>query len=303
MERAIENVNPREAAKNWLRLLRVPNLFTIPGDIFVGFFFVLGACRAGFPACQSTGYLLLLVGASLCLYAAGLILNDFFDLKTDRAERPDRPIASGAISRKLALLVALSLLALALVLAALVGVYTLAVCAVLAALLIFYDAAASRVPVLRAVTMGLCRGLNVMLGASVAFPALGVEPGFAALVIMLYVVAVSALSLEETRAAPRLLPRFAPLIVLASGLAAFILYAGFSWPGLAGACIAVVGVLSAIFVIRRNYPGGIGALLRCLILIQAALLLIGAAEFLLAAGIIYAFYPACLILGRWFYGS
>ena len=42
--------------------------------------------------------LLLLAAASSLLYAAGVVLNDVFDLEIDRHERPERPIPSGRIS-------------------------------------------------------------------------------------------------------------------------------------------------------------------------------------------------------------
>ena len=39
-----------------------------------------------------------LVFASVFLYAGGVILNDVFDYKLDKVERPERPIPSGVVS-------------------------------------------------------------------------------------------------------------------------------------------------------------------------------------------------------------
>jgi hypothetical protein len=39
-----------------------------------------------------------LVGATMCLYAGGVVLNDFFDRRLDAIERPERPIPSRRVS-------------------------------------------------------------------------------------------------------------------------------------------------------------------------------------------------------------
>src|SRR5439155_8490530 len=41
----------------------------------------------------------LLLGSSACLYSAGMVWNDFFDVEQDRRERPFRPLPSGRVSR------------------------------------------------------------------------------------------------------------------------------------------------------------------------------------------------------------
>ncbi|MBR4318381.1 MAG: UbiA family prenyltransferase [Kiritimatiellae bacterium] len=73
----------------WAELLRLPNLFTVPGDILAGW--VLAGMRGAFPV--------LPIIASLCLYSAGLLLNDACDAKIDAHERPSRPIPSGRVKR------------------------------------------------------------------------------------------------------------------------------------------------------------------------------------------------------------
>src|SRR6478672_9585894 len=44
----------------------------------------------------------LLLLATSCLYCAGMIFNDFFDVEQDRRERPERPIPSGRVTRRTA---------------------------------------------------------------------------------------------------------------------------------------------------------------------------------------------------------
>ena len=90
----IEQLEDRNILKNkiiaFLQLIRLPNLFTIPGDVAVG-------VVAGGGAFISVLYLktaLILLG----FYIFGLITNDLADLKIDKNERPDRPLPSGEIS-------------------------------------------------------------------------------------------------------------------------------------------------------------------------------------------------------------
>ena len=69
----------------YLQLIRPPNLFTAAADIVAGFLFVGGGWG-------EIDRVILLSLCSMCLYAAGVTLNDVCDVRNDRAERPDRPI-------------------------------------------------------------------------------------------------------------------------------------------------------------------------------------------------------------------
>ncbi|MBR7678903.1 prenyltransferase, partial [Streptomyces daliensis] len=57
----------------WLQLLRVSALFTVPGDALAG---------AAVTGCRPNRGTALAVGASLCLYEAGMALNDWADRET-----------------------------------------------------------------------------------------------------------------------------------------------------------------------------------------------------------------------------
>jgi 4-hydroxybenzoate polyprenyltransferase len=75
--------------RDWAELLRVSALFTVPGDVLAG------AAASGRRPGAATA---LAVGASLCLYEAGMALNDWADRDEDAAERPHRPVPSGRIA-------------------------------------------------------------------------------------------------------------------------------------------------------------------------------------------------------------
>ena len=74
----------------WLKLFRVVNLPTVPGDVFVGA--ALWPCFAGLGL--SASRTAALVGASVFLYLFGLVDNDIVGAKTDKG----RPIPNGEIS-------------------------------------------------------------------------------------------------------------------------------------------------------------------------------------------------------------
>ena len=81
----------------WLRLLRLPNLFTAPGDSLAGYF--LASAFIGNKA-VSTRTIVLLAVTSVFIYAFGVVMNDLVDYKEDCINRPERPLPSGKISRQ-----------------------------------------------------------------------------------------------------------------------------------------------------------------------------------------------------------
>ncbi|MBX4179543.1 prenyltransferase, partial [Streptomyces geysiriensis] len=70
----------------WAELLRAPAAFTVPGDVLAG------TAAAG---TRPTGRTALAAGASLCLYEAGMALNDWADREEDATARPHRPLPDG----------------------------------------------------------------------------------------------------------------------------------------------------------------------------------------------------------------
>ncbi len=142
----------KPALRALFELLRLPNLFTVPGDILVGWFCVS----------QSGGIPWWGIVASLCLYSAGLLFNDFFDAQVDAAERPSRPIPSGRISRRTVGILATVLMLLGIAFSG--KAWPMAV--VLALLILAYDGGLKKIPFVGILTMGCCRGANILLGAA-----------------------------------------------------------------------------------------------------------------------------------------
>jgi len=158
----------------WLRLVRVPNLATAVADVLAGFLVASGLREVGWLP-PAAGWA---IAASICLYAAGMVLNDVFDLDVDRRERPERPLPSGQVTVGAAAFGGQVLLVAGVAAAAIAGVVSGApvtgsfgpavVGLALAAAVWAYDRGLKRSPVFGPATMGACRGLNWLLGMTAA---------------------------------------------------------------------------------------------------------------------------------------
>ncbi|MEU4682577.1 SCO3242 family prenyltransferase [Streptomyces xinghaiensis] len=137
-------------------MLRVPAVFSVPGDALAG------AAAAGHRANRGTA---LAVCASLCLYEAGMALNDWADRTLDAGERPHRPIPSGRIAPGAALGAAAGLTAAGLGLAAVAGRPALATATALAGTVWAYDLRLKNTPAGPA-AMAAARGLDLLLGTA-----------------------------------------------------------------------------------------------------------------------------------------
>jgi 4-hydroxybenzoate polyprenyltransferase len=199
----------------WLQLIRVAALPTALADVW------LGAAVAGFLLTWQAALVSL---ASLCLYAAGMVLNDVADVDTDRRDNPARPLPARTIAPCAARIAGFALLATGTAVAFAVRVETGLVAAFVALLVLLYDFATKSTP-FGPVNMGLCRAANVAIGLSLAPAMLDrplIETG-AALPVFLYVMLVSILARFEDRR-PELRPvvRFAliGILPLQAGVAA-----------------------------------------------------------------------------------
>lgn len=189
--------------RQYLLLVRLPNVFTTPSNILVGYL-------ATTPPAEANGFhLAALMVSSGLLYIAGVVLNDYFDVEVDRRERPSRPLPSGSISKERAMSIALIALAAANAIALAVSPASLAVSAALTAAIIAYDYRLKRSPA-GPFAMGSTRFLNVILGASPALSAAVASGGravpvpgiwaaaiFAATSLFVYIIAIMILSKKE----------------------------------------------------------------------------------------------------------
>ena len=145
----------------WLRLFRVVNLPTVPGDVLVGASVLLaGITRSGTcttAVVSSLAPVWWAAAASIFLYVFGLVDNDIVGAKVDR----DRPIPDGEISISAARVARFLCLLAAAGAAAAGGLPLLWRCAagVLVAVVAVYNRTKW------SALMGVCRGVNVLCGA------------------------------------------------------------------------------------------------------------------------------------------
>lgn len=217
----------RARLRAWAELLRVSALFSVPGDALAG------AAAAGLRPGRGTA---LAVGTSLCLYEAGMALNDWADREEDAVDRPHRPIPSGRVTPGAALAAAGALTAAGLALAARAGRPALAVASGLAATVWAYDLRLKHTK-LGPAAMATARTLDLLLGATAAATVSGGRPTAvrspaaalpAALVLGAHTYAVTAVSRHEAQGGSTT----APLVALAgaAGLGAAVLR-GRTMPG------------------------------------------------------------------------
>ncbi len=220
--------NSAATYRDYLRLARLPNVFTAIADVTMGFLFVQGTLHP--PLVFGC-----LLAASVLLYTSGMVLNDVWDVEQDRRERPERPIASGRVSLRQARRIGFALLIGGMLFGWVAGYLGLvagavswrsgAVATLLAVTVVLYDAGLKRTFV-GPLAMGSCRLLNVLLGMSVAMPAAGAALvwGYTAAQLLaatgigVYIVGVTWFARHEA-AESRRMHLAAATLVLASGIA------------------------------------------------------------------------------------
>ena len=146
------------------RLMRLPLVLSVVADILLGGLLVFGQ-TVTIPLLLQLAWL---ASISACLYLSGMVFNDVFDIEQDRRERPDRPIPSGAVPFPWAVLLGMTLMLGGVVQAWFVGETAFLVAVSLAALILLYDG--FKAWAFAPFFMGLCRGANVLLGASLVEP-------------------------------------------------------------------------------------------------------------------------------------
>ncbi|MEV7978517.1 SCO3242 family prenyltransferase [Streptomyces sp. NPDC086519] len=201
------------------QLVRAPAALSVPGDVLAG------AAAAGHPlGVRTVG----VMGSSVCLYWAGMALNDYTDATVDAVERPERPVPSGRVPRRTALAVAGTLTAGGLALAAAAGgrrslMQTLP----LAAAVWAYDLKLKSTPAGPA-AMASARALDVLAGAlaagrgphpTTATGAALLRGAVPAALVGAHAYALTALSRHEISGAPARLPAAALAAATATALA------------------------------------------------------------------------------------
>jgi 4-hydroxybenzoate polyprenyltransferase len=274
----------------YLRLVRAGALLSPAADV------VASLCVLGAPWSLEAVRAVL---ASVAVYAAGMVWNDFADRRRDAVVRPERPLPSGAIRPWVAAVLGTVLLAIGVVLAPNPAFHGL-----LAGLVLLYDFVSKRVLALGALNMGALRALNLW---SVAPWFGGAEPVrqnllLAALCYAVYVLAVTILgAFEDDRTVrPRAVANIqaAPLF---AGLCGLWAVQGGLWPAPALAALPIAWFARTNARIRVWDQAAIRRSMTRLLLgtlLFSALLCAAADRWLEAVAILLAIAPARAIAKR-----
>ena len=176
-----------------IELFRPANVVTSAADVLAGYAAAGGAQPRTLPW---------LLTSTVCLYGGGIVLNDFFDRNLDAVERPERPIPSGRVSATTAAAIGFALLGAGIGLAWFATAAAAVIALAVSASVLLYDIWGKHQKFLGPVNMGMCRALNLLLGVA-AVPALVGHRLALALLPLLYIAAVTALSRGEVRGGKR----------------------------------------------------------------------------------------------------
>ena len=185
----------------FLRLMRPANIVTSVADVFAGIA-ISGLFAESYFNIHYLSSVLLLSLATTGLYGGGVVFNDVFDAALDRIERPERPIPSGVIPLREAVILGALLLA--------GGIIAAVVCDPVSGLLalgiaicaLVYDKWGKHFSILGPLNMGLCRGLNLLLGISIIPSALNTWWGLAVVPIV-YIASITMISRGEVHGGSR----------------------------------------------------------------------------------------------------
>jgi 4-hydroxybenzoate polyprenyltransferase len=232
--------------KQYIILVRLPNVFTAASNILPGYFTIVTAISSSFINTNIL-YLIGLMTSSSLLYLAGIVFNDYFDIEIDKKERPNRPLPSGKVTKRKALIIAISSMIAANVLALVINWTSFIVAVILTIIIIAYDCRLKHNTTTGPITMGFARFINVILGASPAFPTLLLSSTsikillFIATSLFLYVIAISILSKKEVNG------KVTKLIILSSFSIVFVVIVSIAIAGLIGMFQSTVFVNLALF--------------------------------------------------------
>ncbi len=171
-----------------LTLVRPANIVTAISDILAG----MAIAGLGPPIVNAA----LLIFATTGLYAGGIVFNDIFDVAEDRIDRPERILPRALVSIRAAWILGTLLFLAGITSAFFVSALSGCLALSIAALALLYDKISKHHPVTGPLNMGLCRGLNLLLGMSISFSAVSTHY-YMGLIPVLFIAAVTLTAAGE----------------------------------------------------------------------------------------------------------
>lgn len=187
----------------YLRLMRPANIVTAVADILAG----IAIAGTLYLSQFDVAAIILLCLATAFLYGGGVVMNDVFDSELDKVERPERPIPSGLIKKSSATIFGVSLLVIGVACAAASNLQhqfpaSVIIAALIAIGAVVYDKWMKHHSFFGPLNMGVCRGLNLLLGMSIYVPAVTLY-WFLSIVPVVYIFAITMISRGEVHGGKR----------------------------------------------------------------------------------------------------
>ncbi len=200
--------------------MRPANVVTAVADVLAGmaiagYFFAAEDYFSGHIQYQPNYFIpvLLLVISTIGLYSGGIILNDVFDAELDAKERPERPIPSGLISKKAATIFGGIFFFIGIFAAGLYSKEAQYLAATIMICCLVYDKILKHHAFFGPLNMGLCRGLNLLLGVSILNSEV-MNWWFLAIVPIVYIASITMISRGEVHGGSKKMLYFGGLLYL-----------------------------------------------------------------------------------------
>lgn len=163
-----------------------------------------GIAISGYLLNQNADYipLLLLCISTIGLYGGGIVFNDVFDADLDRIERPERAIPSGAIKLSEAVILGLVFLLIGVLASFAYSIESGLIALLIAFFALIYNKFGKHHSFLGPLNMGLCRGLNLLLGISIISSQLE-EWYFLGVIPLIYIFSITMISQGEVHGSKR----------------------------------------------------------------------------------------------------
>lgn len=179
-------------------MIRPANIVTSVADVLAGIAisgYFIGVGQEFLPV-------FLLCLSTIGLYGGGIVFNDVFDAELDKIERPERAIPSGAVSIGEATVLGIILLGMGLLAAFAFSAWSGMIAFLILVFALIYDKFGKHHPFLGPLNMGLCRGLNLLLGISILSLSLH-SHYFLGLVPLIYIFSITMISQGEVHGSNR----------------------------------------------------------------------------------------------------
>lgn len=175
--------------------MRPANIVTSVSDVLAGIAISGFLINTNFSSDDIFPAILLCI-STIGLYGGGVVFNDVFDAALDKIERPERPIPKGTVTITEAAILGSALLLAGIITAAFVSKLSCLLAVSIAIAALIYNKWSKHHAWAGPLNMGLCRGLNLLLGISVVISSIS-EWWFLAIVPVIYIAAITMISRGE----------------------------------------------------------------------------------------------------------